>query len=60
MKLPVELEPSHHLLFMFSHVACDVQKATKIKSSTKLPPVETIGTQNDIVCVCVGGRGSDY
>ena len=44
VKLPVELKSSHHLLFTFSHIACDLPKATKVKSSTKLPPVESIGT----------------
>ena len=52
VKLPVELKPSHHLLFTFSHVACDVQKATKAKSSVKLPPVESVGTYvNDLHCM---------
>ena len=52
LKLPIRLNTSHHLLFTFYHVACDVAKGGKsTKSSIKLPPVESAGVYN--VCVCV-------
>ena len=44
IRLPLNLKRSHHLLFTFYHVSCDVQKSAKAsKASTKLPPVETPG-----------------
>ena len=43
LSLPIALSPSHHLLFTFYHISCDVAKVTKAKSSVKQPPPETVG-----------------
>ena len=49
VKLPVQLKRSHHLLFTFYHVSCDVQRAAKSsKASTKLPPVEAVGKSSKV------------
>ena len=44
VRLPVNLKKTHHLLFTFYHISCDLHKSGKAsKASTKLPPVETPG-----------------
>ncbi|CAI8049924.1 Dedicator of cytokinesis protein 11 [Geodia barretti] len=42
LSLPIALSPSHHLLFTFYHISCDIAKTTKAKSSIRQPPPETI------------------
>lgn len=41
IKLPVKLLPTHHLLFTFFHISCDVQRGKSNKSSMKQSPLET-------------------